>query len=51
MLDNIASLISGFVVALTLQHIILMLAGVAFGLVVGVLPGLGAPNGVGLLLP
>jgi TctA family transporter len=51
MLDNLASLAQGFVVALTAKHVLLMFAGVAFGLVVGVLPGLGAPNGVGLLLP
>lgn len=51
MIDNVASLASGFVVALTMQHIMLMIIGVGFGLVVGVLPGLGAPNGVGLLLP
>jgi TctA family transporter len=30
---------------------LLMVAGVLFGLLVGVLPGLGAPNGVSLLLP
>lgn len=51
MIENIASLMQGFAVALTAKHLLLMLAGVAFGLVVGVLPGLGAPNGVGLLLP
>ena len=41
----------GFGIALSLNHIGLMLAGVLMGLVVGVLPGLGAPNGVSLLLP
>ncbi len=51
MLDNLASLAQGFLVALTMKHVLLMIVGVAFGLVVGVLPGLGAPNGVGLLLP
>jgi putative tricarboxylic transport membrane protein len=51
MVENLASLAQGFAVALTAKHILLMIAGVAFGLVVGVLPGLGAPNGVGLLLP
>jgi putative tricarboxylic transport membrane protein len=51
MIENLASLAQGFAVALTAKHILLMFAGVAFGLVVGVLPGLGAPNGVGLLLP
>jgi TctA family transporter len=51
MIDNIASLMGGFAVAFTAQHVVLMFAGVLFGLVVGVLPGLGAPNGVSLLLP
>lgn len=51
MLDNIASLITGFAVAFTAKNVLLMFAGVLFGLVVGVLPGLGAPNGVSLLLP
>lgn len=51
MSGNIASLLHGFSVALTPEHVLLMLVGVLFGLVVGVLPGLGAPNGVSLLLP
>jgi TctA family transporter len=50
-MDNLASLLHGFTVALTWQHILLMMAGVLLGVVVGVLPGLGAPNGVSLLLP
>ncbi len=51
MVDNLASLAHGFMVALTAKHVLLMFVGVLFGLVVGVMPGLGAPNGVGLLLP
>jgi putative tricarboxylic transport membrane protein len=51
MLDNVASLANGFAVAITWKHIVFMFAGVLFGLIVGVLPGLGAPNGVSLLLP
>ena len=50
-MDNLDSLLKGFSVALTFTHIALMLVGVMLGLVVGVLPGLGAPNGVTLLLP
>src|SRR6516162_8290119 len=42
-MDNIESLLHGFTIAVTLPHIGLML--------IGVLPGLGAPNGVSLLLP
>src|SRR6267142_2659673 len=41
----------GFGIALSGNHIFLMLIGVLLGIVVGVLPGLGAPNGVSLLLP
>ncbi|RDJ23216.1 tripartite tricarboxylate transporter permease [Bosea caraganae] len=50
-MDNVASLMHGFSVALTTHHILLMMAGVLLGILVGVLPGLGAPNGVSLLLP
>jgi len=50
-MDNIANLMHGFSVALTTHHILLMMAGVLLGILVGVLPGLGAPNGVSLLLP
>src|SRR5512134_985574 len=48
---DLSSLISGFETALTGYHIALMVAGVMLGILVGVLPGLGAPNGVTLLLP
>src|SRR5919199_578421 len=41
----------GFAIALSLPHLGLMVVGVLFGILVGVLPGLGAPNGVSLLLP
>jgi putative tricarboxylic transport membrane protein len=50
-MDNIASLAHGFSVALTSYHLALMAGGVLLGILVGVLPGLGAPNGVSLLLP
>ena len=49
--ENIGELINGFGVALTPYHLTLMVAGVLFGILVGVLPGLGAPNGVTLLIP
>ncbi|OZI54658.1 tripartite tricarboxylate transporter permease [Bordetella genomosp. 4] len=51
MLDQLSYLASGFDTALSLYHIGLMAAGVLLGILVGVLPGLGAPNGVTLLLP
>ena len=50
-MENIEALFHGFGIALTGYHIMLMVIGVLLGLVVGVLPGLGAPNGVSLLLP
>ncbi|MET0961673.1 MAG: tripartite tricarboxylate transporter permease [Noviherbaspirillum sp.] len=50
-MGNLNSLMDGFSIALTYHHILIMVAGVLLGLVVGVLPGLGAPNGVSLLLP
>jgi putative tricarboxylic transport membrane protein len=51
MLSNLDSLLHGFSVALTAYHIMLIVGGVLLGILVGVLPGLGAPNGVTLLLP
>ncbi|MDF2996484.1 MAG: tricarboxylate transporter [Xanthobacteraceae bacterium] len=51
MMSDFASLLSGFQTALTAYHIALMVGGVLLGILVGVLPGLGAPNGVSLLLP
>jgi TctA family transporter len=50
-MENLTELMHGFQVALTPHHISLMLVGVLFGILVGVLPGLGAPNGVTLLIP
>jgi putative tricarboxylic transport membrane protein len=50
-MGNFDLLLHGFSIAITPMHLILMTAGVLLGLVVGVLPGLGAPNGVSLLIP
>jgi TctA family transporter len=50
-MTNFESLLHGFGVALTTYHVLLMIVGVMLGILVGVLPGLGAPNGVSLLLP
>jgi putative tricarboxylic transport membrane protein len=49
--DEIASLIGGFKVALSWYHLGLMLVGIALGVMIGVLPGLGGANGVAILLP
>lgn len=51
MLEQLSYLATGFETALTLHHLLLMAGGVLLGILVGVLPGLGAPNGVTLLLP
>ena len=50
-MENFSLLMSGLGTALTPFHIALMVGGVLLGLVVGVLPGLGAPNGVSLMIP
>jgi len=50
-MQEINSLIGGFGVALTWFNIMLMLAGVTLGVLIGVLPGLGGANGVAILLP
>src|SRR6201990_2867612 len=44
-------LIQGFAVLLTWKTIALMMVGLVLGIFVGVLPGLGGPNGVAILLP
>ena len=48
---DFSSLWSGFETALSTYHLAIMVGGVLLGILVGVLPGLGAPNGVTLLLP
>ena len=50
-MDNLGELLHGFTIAVTMPHLLLMAVGVLLGILVGVLPGLGAPNGVSLLLP
>ncbi|HEX7890219.1 MAG TPA: tripartite tricarboxylate transporter permease [Ramlibacter sp.] len=51
MADQLQLLAGGFQTAFSFYHLSLMVAGVLLGILVGVLPGLGAPNGVTLLLP
>jgi len=50
-LENFGNLMDGFGIVLSAYHLALMAAGVLLGILVGVLPGLGAPNGVSLLIP
>src|SRR6201982_2847982 len=44
-------LLHGFQVLLTFKTLSLMMVGLVLGIFVGVLPGLGGPNGVAILLP
>src|ERR671929_757429 len=44
-------LLQGFSVLFTFKTLSLMLVGLLLGIFVGVLPGLGGPNGVAILLP
>src|SRR5262249_34049598 len=44
-------LLHGFTVLLTWKTLVLMMVGLVLGIFVGVLPGLGGPNGVAILLP
>ncbi|HEX9433594.1 MAG TPA: tripartite tricarboxylate transporter permease [Burkholderiales bacterium] len=50
-MDEIQSLLHGFVVALSLKNLALMFVGIVLGVIIGVLPGLGGANGVAILLP
>ena len=50
-MEDLASLFQGFAVALTWYNIGMMAVGITLGIVIGVLPGLGGPNGVAILLP
>jgi putative tricarboxylic transport membrane protein len=50
-MEDINSLMNGFAVVMSWQNIGLMIIGILLGIVVGVLPGLGGPNGVAILLP
>ena len=48
---GLENLLLGFQVALQPYNLLLAVAGVALGTIVGVLPGLGGANGVAILLP
>lgn len=50
-MEDLSSLIAGFQVALSWHNVGFMAIGVVLGIIVGVLPGLGGPNGVAILLP
>jgi TctA family transporter len=50
-MEALGLLIQGFGVLLTWMTLALMMVGLVLGIFVGVLPGLGGPNGVAILLP
>jgi TctA family transporter len=50
-MEALSLLFHGFAVLLTWKILALMLLGLVLGIFVGVLPGLGGPNGVAILLP
>lgn len=51
MLDSLASLGDGFLIAITFQNLFLALIGCFLGTIIGALPGLGPSNGVAILIP
>ncbi|MET0606589.1 MAG: tripartite tricarboxylate transporter permease [Beijerinckiaceae bacterium] len=50
-MEDLGNLMMGFQAALSWKNIAFMFIGVLLGIIVGVLPGLGGPNGVAILLP
>ena len=50
-MDELGALFHGFSVALSWYNVAMMAIGIVLGIIIGVLPGLGGPNGVAILLP
>ena len=50
-MDILTGLLHGFQVALTVNNLVMCVAGVVLGTVIGVLPGLGPPATIAMLLP
>src|SRR5258708_13404228 len=50
-MEEVQSLLQGFVVALSFKNLALMFVGIVLGVIIGVLPGLGGANGVAILPP
>jgi putative tricarboxylic transport membrane protein len=50
-MENLELLLQGFSVALSPFNWLMMAVGLVLGILIGVLPGLGGPNGVAILLP
>jgi len=49
--ENLLSLLHGFAIIFSWYNLGMMAIGLILGIIVGVLPGLGGPNGVAILLP
>ena len=45
-MDELGALFHGFALALSWYNVGMMTIGIVLGIVIGVLPGLGGPNGV-----
>lgn len=50
-MENIDALFHGFSILMTWYNLGMMMIGLILGVIIGVLPGLGGPNGVAILLP
>jgi len=50
-MDILSGMLNGFQVALTAQNLMMCVVGVVLGTVIGVLPGLGPPATIAMLLP
>ena len=50
-MDELSALIHGFGTVLSWYNLGMMFIGLVLGVIIGVLPGLGGPNGVAILLP
>src|SRR5512133_119202 len=50
-MDVLHNIATGFSIALTWQNLLCCTAGVFFGQLIGILPGIGAPTAIALLLP
>src|SRR2546430_12876875 len=50
-MDEVQSLVQGFVVALSFKTLALMFGGIILGVIIGALPGLAGEHGVAILLP
>ena len=50
-MEFVSALISGFIQCFNYSTFSLMMVGIAIGFVVGILPGLGGPTAMALMLP